>query len=129
MLQVGDGDILAVDMNGVVSRPLPPDPKSVGNSTASLARSSALHDTRVRRLDLGGSGPVLILAATDGYGNSFEEDAGFLQVGSDLLRMIRSEGLATVTRELEGWLEEVSELGSGDDVTLAMLVAEERAAS
>jgi hypothetical protein len=34
--------------------------------------------------------PALILLATDGYANSFPDEAGFLKVGSDLLGMIRS---------------------------------------
>jgi hypothetical protein len=123
VLQVGDGDILTVDGDGNVTRPLPPDPRSVGDATASLARPTASGDARIRSLDVNDRGPVMILAATDGYANSFEEDAGFLQVGSDLLRMIESEGLATVTAELDGWLKEVSELGSGDDVTIGLLVA------
>ena len=66
--------------------------------------------------------PALVLASTDGYVNSFADDAGFLKVGSDLLAMIRSEGLDQVGIQLEGWLGEVSELGSGDDVSLGLLV-------
>ena len=123
VLQVGDGDILLVDAGGDVTRPLPPDRRSVGNETASLARWTASEDARVRSLNLGEQGPVLILAATDGYANSFAHDSGFLQVGSDLLRLIRSEGLEAVHDGLEGWLAEASELGSGDDVTVGLLVA------
>lgn len=123
-LQIGDGDILTVDRHGIVARPLPPDPRSVGNATASLARSTSADDARARVLSMDEDGPVLVMASTDGYANSFEEDAGFLQVGSDLLRMIHSEGLAAVSDELEGWLAEASELGSGDDVSLGLLAAE-----
>ncbi|MCP3975671.1 MAG: protein phosphatase 2C domain-containing protein [bacterium] len=129
LLQVGDGDILTVSAAGRVERPLPPDPRSVGNATASLARAAAWQDARTRALPARSAQPELVLAATDGYANSFADDAGFLQVGSDLLAMIRSEGLGRVSGELERWLQEVSELGSGDDVTVALLVAEERAAT
>ena len=65
--------------------------------------------------------PALVLAATDGYANSFADDAGFLQVGSDLLAMIRADGLELVSGELARWLSEVSELGSGDDVTVGTI--------
>ena len=122
-LQVGDGDILAVSAGGLVTRPLPPDPRSVGNATASLARSSAWQDARTRSVPADSDGPALVLAATDGYANSFEDDAGFLQVGSDLLAIIRANGLDEVNAQLEGWLGEVSELGSGDDVSVGLLVA------
>jgi hypothetical protein len=122
IFQVGDGDILTVSSSGVVTRPLPPDPRSVGNATASLALSSAWQDARSRSLPAGADAPVLVMASTDGYANSFEDDSGFLKVGSDLLAMIRANGLDEVNGQLEGWLGEVSELGSGDDVSLGLLV-------
>ena len=125
LVQVGDGDILTVSANGVVTRPLPADPRSVGNATASLANASASQDARARHLPAGAEAPALVLAATDGYANSFADDSGFLQVGSDLLAMIRADGLDKVGVQLEGWLREVSELGSGDDVSLGLLVPAE----
>jgi hypothetical protein len=124
LLQIGDGDILTVSESGVVTRPLPADPRSIGNATASLANATAPQDARIRSLPAAEAEvPSLVLAATDGYANSFAEDAGFLKVGSDLLTMIRADGLRTVGDQLEGWLGEVSELGSGDDVSLGLLVA------
>jgi hypothetical protein len=122
LLQVGDGDILTVSEIGLVTRPLPADPTSVGNATASLANASAWQSARIRHLPADVEAPALVLASTDGYANSFADDAGFLKVGSDLLAMIRSEGLDEVGLQLEGWLGEVSELGSGDDVSLGLLV-------
>ncbi len=64
--------------------------------------------------------PALILVSTDGYANSFADDAGFLQVGSDLLNILRAQGLDEVTANLDGWPAEASEQGSGD-VTLGLL--------
>ncbi len=64
--------------------------------------------------------PALILVSTDGYANSFADAAGFLQVGSDLLNILRAQGLDEVTANLDGWLTEASEQGSGD-VTLGLL--------
>ena len=125
VLQVGDGDILMVSGAGTVTRPLPADPHSVGNATASLARASAGRDARVAWLPTAGERPALVLAATDGYANSFADDAGFLQVGSDLLGIVRTEGLDRVAIELAGWLGEASELGSGDDISVALIVAGE----
>ena len=126
LFQIGDGDILTVSDVGLVTRPLPDDPRSVGNSTASLANASAWEDARTWSLGSGDAEvPSLVLAATDGYANSFADDAGFLQVGSDLLAMIRSDGLEEITGRLEGWLREVSELGSGDDVSIGLLAAVE----
>ena len=60
---------------------------------------------------------ILVLLATDGYANSFREDRGFLKVGTDLLGMLRSDGLDHVKANLGDWLRETSEGGSGDDIT------------
>ena len=119
-LQLGDGDILAVDDDGAVTRPVPGDSRLFGNETTSLAGSDAWRDMRVGFIALAGPPPALVLLATDGYANSFRDDAGFLQVGADLLSLIRGDGLAVVAAALPTWLAEASEAGSGDDITLVV---------
>jgi len=121
LLQLGDGDILTVTGEGVVDRPLPDDPRLAGNATTSLGARDAAGDFRSAAIPLTEAGPALVMLSTDGYGNSFEVDAGFRQVGSDLLAMIRAEGSEAVQANMEGWLESASARGSGDDVTLAIL--------
>ena len=86
------------------------------------ARRGAWRDFRIGFQTFGRADrPALVLLATDGYANAFREDAGFLQVGTDLLAMIREEGLQHVAAGLETWLAEASDSGSGDDVTLGLL--------
>ena len=139
-LQVGDGDILAVSEAGEVSRPLPPDGRLFAGQTTSLCAPQAWRDFRVHFQPLAHAGsagahakPALILLATDGYANSFRDDAAFLRVGSDLLEMILANGLDAVAGGLAPWLDEASQLGSGDDITLALAcrtdVVEQRAAA
>ena len=120
-LQLGDGDILTVDENGEVSRPLPGDDRLFANETTSLCAPEAWRDFRVNFQPLSHSRPALILLATDGYPNSFRDDSGFLKVGSDLLRMIKQDGLSSVEKNLGGWLLDSTQAGSGDDVTVGML--------
>jgi hypothetical protein len=125
-LQVGDGDIVTVSGDGRVTRPLPPDTRLFAGETTSLCTEDAAASFRVgfhasvspeESSDL----PALVLVSTDGYANSFKDDAGFLQVGPDVLSLIRDEGLAAVEASLGGWLEEASRAGSGDDVTLGLI--------
>jgi len=120
-LQLGDGEILTVSESGAVSRPLPKDERLFGNETTSLCAPEAWRDFRVSFQPLTLSPPALILLSTDGYPNSFRDEAGFLQVGSDILRMIRDNGLAGVKDQLKGWLRDSTRAGSGDDVTLGIL--------
>ena len=120
-LQLGDGDILTVSDSGVVSRPLSKDDRLLGNETTSLCAPEAWRDFRVSFQLLRQSHPALILLSTDGYPNSFRDESGFLQVGSDLLNMIREHGLTKVNDSLGGWLSDSTHAGSGDDVTLGII--------
>lgn len=117
-VQLGDGDILAVSKAGAVERPWPRESDRIGDETASLATEGAAREVRIRVTE---AMPALVLLATDGYANSFREDGGFLAVGRDLLQMIHKEGIAPVDENLETWLREASELGSGDDITVGLL--------
>lgn len=120
-LQLGDGEILTVSESGEVVRPLAKDERLFGNETTSLCAPEAWRDFRVGFQPLTQSRPALILLSTDGYPNSFRDEAGFFQVGSDILQMIRENGLASVKEHLEGWLRDSTRAGSGDDVTLGIL--------
>lgn len=120
-LQLGDGEILSVSESGDVVRPLTKDDRLFGNETTSLCAPEAWRDFRVNFQPLTQSRPALILVSTDGYPNSFRDESGFMKVGSDLLSMIRENGLASVNDQLAGWLRDSTQAGSGDDVTLGIL--------
>jgi hypothetical protein len=120
-LQNGDGDILVVDEDRVARWILPADQRLIANETTSLCEKNAWKDFRTSFQRLAQQAPPLILAATDGYINSFSSAEGFQQVGSDILDMARAEGFDYVEKHLEQWLEESSERGSGDDISAGLL--------
>jgi len=120
-LQLGDGDILTVAETGEVERPLPGDERLFANETTSLCSPHAWRDFRNHFQVISGTPPALILVSTDGYANSFRQDADFMQVGTDYLGLMRADGLDAVEGRLESWLVEASEAGSGDDITLGIL--------
>ena len=120
-LQLGDGEILIVADDGEVTSPLPKDQRLFANETTSLCSEDAWRDFRVCFQVVSNQPPALILLSTDGYPNSFREESGFLKVGSDILGMIRAEGLDMVSDNLESWLRESTYAGSGDDVTLGLI--------
>jgi hypothetical protein len=122
-LQIGDGDILVVGDDGKsVEVPIPPDPSMVGNETASLCLPSAQNLFRSSFQNVGERLPDLIAVSTDGYSNSFADTPSFQKIGPDFLRLIRSHGIEHVRGEMGAWLDQVSERGSGDDITLGLLV-------
>lgn len=121
-LQLGDGDILLVSERGEVSRPRwPKDPRLLGNRTTSLCTDDAVYEMNVDVQTFDEALPALIMVSTDGYANSFQSTAGFEQVGSDLLQLMRAEGLKVVQQNLGAWLAETSQEGSGDDITVGLL--------
>ncbi len=121
LLQCGDGDVLAVSGEGTVDRPLPVDERSFGNETASLCLPEAWTEFRSRLLDADEL-PALLLLATDGYANSYADDEEFRQVARDLLCAVEETGEEAVGAALPAWLAETSGGGSGDDITVGLLV-------
>lgn len=120
-LQLGDGDILCVADSGEVVRPLLRDERLFANETTSLCLDAAWNDFQVVFQVVSAHPPALVLVSTDGYANSFSKEEDFLKVGSDILNMVRSDGLDAIRDSLEEWLTEASEGGSGDDITLGII--------
>jgi hypothetical protein len=117
-LQIGDGDILALTADGTLFKPLADSPDCVENLTDSLCQEDAAGRFRLARID----GTVeLLLLATDGYGNSYENDADFEEIGPDYLALLRRVGVDQAATGLPGWLAEITRTGSGDDITLGLL--------
>ncbi|ELP52538.1 PP2C family serine/threonine-protein phosphatase [Microcystis aeruginosa CS-1036] len=124
-IQLGDGDILEVDSKGNTTRPLERDPNLIANETTSLCMNKAWNEFQVH-IKLYPQGtpkeiPALILVSTDGYSNSFSTDEGFFKIGQDYRQMFKSNLTKEVRQKLEGFLQETSEKGSGDDITLGMI--------
>jgi serine/threonine protein phosphatase PrpC len=120
-MQLGDGEILAVSTKGEVSKPLPKDERLFANETTSLCAPDAWRDFRICFQAITHVPPAIILLSTDGYPNSFRDESGFLKVGSDILEMVRADGLGHVKDNIEAWLADSTRAGSGDDVTLGVI--------
>lgn len=123
--QLGDGDIISVSASGEVSNVMPNDARLFANETTSLCVSQ-VKDFRVAAQAISDHDqlPALIMLSTDGYSNSYSSPRGFETVGKDLLNLICEEnGFEKVKNNLEGWLEQTSRDGSGDDITVGLLVS------
>ena len=138
-LQLGDGEMLVVSESPdqhnpseqivAISRPLPRDESLIANETTSLCRADAERRFRVRLQVFDAEPPTLILICTDGYSNAFESPTGFEQVGGDMLRVLREQGVAAVAQGFVEELDHVSRVGSGDDVTVAVVFRDSMRAS
>lgn len=124
-VQLGDGDILQVDSKGNTTRPLKRNPKLIANETTSLCMDKAWNEfqvyTELYPKDSPKEKPALILIATDGYSNSFSTDEGFFKIGQEYRQMFKSNLIEDIGEQLEDFLQETSEKGSGDDITLGII--------
>lgn len=120
MGQLGDGDLLLVTPDQRVIRPIPSDPTSFADETASMCQPEAWTSMRVATR----SAPIdetLLIMSTDGYSKSYASDEVFERIGPDYLTMIRDEGLEVVEGSLKAFLEAVTSGGSGDDIAFGLL--------
>jgi hypothetical protein len=63
----------------------------------------------------------MILAATDGYANSYQSDDDFLKIGPEYLRTVQAEGFDGIEKRLGNFLD-VASLGlRGDDITIGLI--------
>ena len=116
-VQIGDGDLLL--HAGATRRVFERDPRFVMNETTSLCQPDARSELRATRCEAPPG--TLVIAATDGYANSFASDRDFVQIAVDYAAMIRTEGFEGVLARLPAILNETSGEGSGDDITVALL--------
>jgi serine/threonine protein phosphatase PrpC len=121
-LQLGDGDILLVSEKGEVTRALPEDERLFANETTSLCLPHAENDFRFFVQEISAeNAPALVMLSSDGYVNSFSEEAGFLKAGGDFLELLGTEGYDYISENLKTWLEETTATGSGDDTTVGII--------
>jgi hypothetical protein len=119
-LQLGDGDILIVSEDDNVSRAIPKDPNLIANETTSLCSPEAWRDVRFVFLSVNNF-PKMIMLSTDGYSNSFNDDQDFFKVAFDLKKLLEENPLEFLSSNIDLWLNETSEKGSGDDVTTGII--------
>ncbi len=120
-IQLGDGDILSVSREGEIHCPIPRDERLIGNETTSLCTKEAWRDFYINFQQLIDQPPRLILLSTDGFSNSFIDNRAFQKAAKDFVDIIQQEGPCYLKSNLEGWLNENSEKGSGDDITVGIL--------
>ena len=117
--QLGDGDMVYVDASGVQS--IIEGDKILGTETHSLCKldawKKAISMIRMREET---EAPHLFMISTDGFSNSYRTQEEYFVSCKDYYALILEHGFEAVADQIKDWLKETSELGSGDDITLAL---------
>jgi len=124
-LQLGDGDILSIQPQPddlLIEWFIPPD-GGLGPETNSLCQDDCWQYMTAQITSIEAKAPSFLMS-TDGYANSFADDKGFKKAGADFYELWKDRGLPYIEENLAGWLMESSAQGSGDDITLALVVDE-----
>lgn len=120
LFQIGDGDICFVSSDDSVSIPIVPTGKLIANETTSICMKKS--ESLFHAHSLSKSSINMIVLSSDGYSNSFACKEDFFKVGKDLYDMLLNHGIEKIKKQLPQWLEETSRTGSGDDISIALLI-------
>jgi len=117
IIQLGDGDAVIKDTRGYYM-PMPIDEKLHFNVTTSLCEKDAIDSFRHFYKQ---SLPISIILSTDGLKNSFVNVDYLYSLYDDILNDAKVESVEDLSRGLFEDLPVLSQKGSGDDISLAMM--------
>jgi len=124
LVQIGDGDIMGIQLDGRPLLPVPRDPSLDGRQTTSLCGSRAENEFRAAVVDTSTTALLGVMLATDGYGNAQMADPWTDAVSADLAGLINDCSPDWLASQLPSWASRCASAdGSADDTTIALLIA------
>lgn len=124
-VQIGDGDMVFVNDSCVekITEPV----KFLGTETFSLSNENPWQYavTYFQRMEFVEKAPCMFMISTDGFANSFINEDEYLVSCKEYFNTILEYGDEAVQNNLEGWLQQTSQEGCGDDITLVIIGAYE----
>ncbi len=119
-VQIGDGKCVAAYKDGVFVEPVPTDENCLGNHSTSLCNSNAKDSFRHYYSNIK---PCAVFVSSDGVEESFDQ-AGLYNCFYSIAYWIKEAGIEEAKGKLSDLLPQISEGGSGDDVSLATMVSQ-----
>lgn len=118
-LQIGDGKCVAAYHDGAFVEPVPADENCLGNRSTSMCNSTAKESFRHYYSAIK---PAAVFVSSDGVEESFDT-AGLYNCFYSVAYWLKAEGFEAAKQKLDDLLPQISEGGSGDDVSLAAMVS------
>lgn len=122
-IQIGDGDCVILKENGDIELPMPGDDRLLFDVTTSLCDREAIMNFRHVWLE---DPPVAALISTDGIRNSFTSKEYFIKFCRNIFESYNDTEVEQANSDLAEFLPELSERGSGDDVSISIIFDRER---
>ena len=119
--KIGDSDLF-VDFGEGFVKPIKDDPKCFLNETTSLCNSKAYDSFCFPEEQFLDKVPVSIFASTDGVANSFSSEEYLSRFYGRIQFSFDEDGEFIGERDIKNYIPELSERGSGDDVSIAGII-------
>lgn len=118
--QIGDGDIFIITQDGIINHPIPENPTLIGSETFSLSLDNAhlLWNTDVISVEHN----YAVILASDGLSDSFVSNGenSLNKWIETLINRVKEFGLEKIKQKMPDWLDDISQRGSGDDISMVI---------
>ncbi len=122
VLQIGDGSCIILSDESELSQPVPADEKCFLNMTTSLCDADAVHEIRHY---YSANLPAAVLVGTDGIDDCFAGEEKLYSFYRVILSSFLEKDEDVAITELTDYLPRMSEKGSGDDISIGMILDRE----
>lgn len=145
-IQIGDGKLITVDLNGNFSQPVPENPACFANATTSMCDDDAFenfrgcfscdnpeyYNAKINNIPdiekknhfvaYGRELPSAVIVSSDGVDNCFKEDEQMYNFYKTVLYSFGTSDFYEAENSLKGYLPKLSEKGSGDDISVSAIL-------
>lgn len=124
-IQIGDGKCIFINSDGEISQPVPVDDKCFLNVTTSICDEDAIDSFRhifIKKSE-SQSLPIAVFIGTDGVDDSFQNDQQLYELYRTVLYSFSNTEFEEAYKELENYVPTLSKYGSGDDISIASILA------
>lgn len=125
-MQIGDGKCVLIDENGQFLEPIPWDDDCQLNVTTSICDDDAIDEFRFYISD---KMPTAVFICSDGIDDSYANEEELYALYRSILKIFIEHGDEVGKSEIREYLPVLTKRGSGDDVSMGLIINQKRAKS
>ena len=125
-MQIGDGKCVLIDENGQFLQPIPWDDDCQLNVTTSICDDDAIDEFRFYISD---KMPTAVFIGSDGIDDSYANEEELYALYRSILKIFIEHGDEVGKSEIREYLPILTKRGSGDDVSMGLIINQKRAKS
>lgn len=125
-MQIGDGKCVLIDENGQFLEPIPWDDDCQLNVTTSICDDDAIDEFRFYISD---KMPTAVFIGSDGIDDSYANEEELYALYRSILKIFIEHGDEVGKSEIREYLPVLTKRGSGDDVSMGLIINQIRAKS